>query len=145
MPLCVVSPSSVLIHRSVFDEVGLFNEDLPTCEDYDLWLRICARFPVLYVDRPLIIKYGGHADQLSHRYPAMDRFRIIALENILQENLSSQYYRAALNTLITKIDIYLQGSIKRDKLQEITKYRHKQRYYLNLREDVCHVTAVEVI
>lgn len=145
LPLCVVSPSSVLIHRSVFDEVGLFNEDLPTCEDYDLWLRICARFPVLYVDRPLIIKYGGHADQLSHRYPAMDRFRIIALENILQENLSSQYYRAALNTLITKIDIYLQGSIKRDKLQEITKYRHKQRYYLNLREDVCHVTAVEVI
>lgn len=145
LPLCVVSPSSVLIHRSVFDEVGLFNEDLPTCEDYDLWLRICARFPVLYVDRPLIIKYGGHADQLSHRYPAMDRFRIIALENILQENLSSQYYRAALNTLITKIDIYLQGSIKRDKLQEITKYRHKQRYYLNLREDICHVTAVEVI
>lgn len=52
LPLCVVSPSSVLIHRSVFDEVGLFNEDLPTCEDYDLWLRICARFPVLYVDRP---------------------------------------------------------------------------------------------
>jgi glycosyltransferase involved in cell wall biosynthesis len=145
LPLCVVSPSSVLIHRSVFDEVGLFNEDLPTCEDYDLWLRICARFPVLYVDRPLIIKYGGHADQLSHRYPAMDRFRIIALENILQENLSSQYYRAALNTLITKIDIYLQGSIKRDKLQEITKYRQKQRYYLSLREDVCHVTAVEVI
>ena len=145
LPLCVVSPSSVLIHRSVFDEVGLFNEDLHACEDYDLWLRICARFPVLYIDRPLIIKHGGHADQLSHRYPAMDRFRIIALENILQENLSSQYYRAALNTLITKIDIYLQGSIKRDKLQEITKYRQKQRYYLSLREDVCHVTAVEVI
>ena len=145
LPLCVVSPSSVLIHRSVFDEVGLFNEDLPACEDYDLWLRICARFPVLYVDRPLIIKHGGHADQLSHRYPAMDRFRIIALENILQENLSPQHYRAALDMLIKKIDIYLQGTIKRDKHEEITKYRQKQRYYLSLREDSCHVTAVEVI
>ncbi len=136
LPLCVVSPSSVLIHRSVFDEVGLFNEDLPACEDYDLWLRICARFPVLYVDRPLIIKHGGHADQLSHRYPAMDRFRIIALENILQENLSPQHYQAALDMLITKIDIYLQGTIKRDKQEEITKYRQKQRYYLSLRDGV---------
>ena len=145
LPLCVVSPSSVMIHRSVFDEVGLFNEDLPACEDYDLWLRICARFPVLYVDRPLIIKHGGHADQLSHRYPAMDRFRIIALENILQQNLSPQYYRAALNMLITKIDIYLQGAIKRDEQEEITKYQQKQRYYLSLREDSCHVTAAEVI
>ena len=144
LPLCVISPSSVLIHRSVFDEVGLFNEDLPACEDYDLWLRICARFPVLYVDRRLIIKYGGHADQLSHRYPAMDRFRIIALENILQENLPPQYYRAALNMLITKIDIYLQGAIKRGKQQDITKYRQKQRYYLSLREDSCHPTPVYV-
>ncbi len=66
----------------------------------------------------------------------MDRFRIIALENILQENLSAQYYRAALNMLITKIDIYLQGSIKRDKQEEITKYRQKQRYYLGLRDGV---------
>ena len=144
LPLCVASPSSALIHRSVFDEVGLFNEDLPACEDYDLWLRICARFPVLYVNRPLIIKYGGHADQLSHRYPAMDRFRIIALENILQENLSPQYYRAALNMLITKIDIYLHGAIKRGKQQDITKYRQKQRYYLSLREDSCHPTPVYV-
>ncbi|MDH3669858.1 MAG: glycosyltransferase [Gammaproteobacteria bacterium] len=145
LPLCVVSPSSALIHRSVFDEVGLFNENLPAGEDYDLWLRICARFPVLYVDRPLIIKYGGHADQLSHRYPAMDRFRIIALENILQQNLPPQYYRAALNMLITKIDIYLQGAIKRDKQEEITKYQEKQRYYLSVREDSCHAASVEVI
>lgn len=138
LPLCVVSPSSVLIHRSVFEEVGLFNEDLPACEDYDLWLRVCARSPVLYIDRSLIIKYGGHADQLSQRYPAMDRFRIVALENILQDNLSPQYYRAALNMLITKIDIYLQGAIKRGKQEEITRYRHKQRYYLSLRGSVSH-------
>ncbi len=145
LPLCVISPSSVLIHRSVFDGVGLFNEDLPACEDYDLWLRICAHFPVLYVDRQLIIKYGGHADQLSHRYGAMDRFRIIALENILRENLSPQYYRAALNMLITKIDIYLQGAIKRDKQEEITKYRQKQRYYLSLHEGSRHPTPAQVV
>jgi hypothetical protein len=63
----------------------------------------------------------------------------------LQENLSSQHYRAALDMLIKKIDIYLQGTIKRDKLQEIAKYRQKQRYYLSLREDPCHPTPAQVI
>ena len=63
LPLCVISPSSVMIHRRVFDRVGLFDETLPVCEDYDLWLRVCARMPVLFIHEPLVTKYGGHADQ----------------------------------------------------------------------------------
>lgn len=144
LPRCSISPSSVLIHRSVFDETGSFNESLSACEDYDLWLRICARFPVLYVDQPLIIKHGGHDDQLSRRHSAMDRFRITALENILQQDLRPRYYRAALDMLIKKIDIYLQGAIKRDKHEEIIIYEGKKRYYLGLRKSPCHATAVEV-
>ena len=50
LPLCAMSPSSVLIHASVFEHVGLFDEYLPVCEDYDMWLRVCARYPVLLVD-----------------------------------------------------------------------------------------------
>ena len=76
LPLCVISPSSVIIHRSVFEQYGLFDESLPVCEDYDLWLRFCAFLPVLYLDKPQIVKYGGHKDQLSHKYWGMDRFRI---------------------------------------------------------------------
>ena len=83
LPLCVISPSSVMIQRSLFDEIGLFDESLPACEDYDLWLRICARHPVLFLQEPMIIKHGGHRDQLSRRYWGMDRFRIQALEKII--------------------------------------------------------------
>jgi len=83
LPLCVISPSSVLIRRSLFDEIGLFDESLPACEDYDLWLRICARHPVAYLETPQIVKYGGHADQLSQKFWGMDRFRIRALEKII--------------------------------------------------------------
>ncbi len=144
LPRCAISPSSVLIHRSVFGKTGLFNEALPACEDYDLWLRICARFPVLYVNRSLIIKHGGHADQLSRRYSAMDRFRIAALENLLQQDLSFQNHRAALDMLIAKIDIYLQGAIKRGKHEEIIIYQAKQRYYSSLLESPCNTTAVEM-
>ena len=95
LPLCAISPSAVLIHRSIFDCVGLFNEQLPACEDYDLWLRICARFPVHFIPEPLIIKYGGHDDQLSRRYWGMDRFRIQALEDILASGVLTEEHRQA--------------------------------------------------
>jgi len=70
LPLCVISPSSVMIHRDVFEELGPFDEGLPACEDYDLWLRICARMPVGFVETPLVRKHGGHRDQLSRRFAA---------------------------------------------------------------------------
>jgi glycosyltransferase involved in cell wall biosynthesis len=40
LKLCLVSPSSVVLKRSLFDEIGLFDETLPVAEDYDMWLRI---------------------------------------------------------------------------------------------------------
>ena len=63
LPMCAMSPSSIVIHRRVFDDVGVFDETLPACEDYDLWLRTTCRYPVLFIDKPLIRKYGGHDDQ----------------------------------------------------------------------------------
>ncbi len=118
LPLCAISPSAAMIHRSVFDEVGLFDETLPACEDYDLWLRICSRWPVLYVDRPLLLKYGGHADQLS-RTEALDRYRIRALTKIIaSETLEPEDREAATATLREKIVIYLAGVKKRGRAAE---------------------------
>ena len=68
LKLCLVSPSAVMLKRSLLDEVGLFDEHLPACEDYDLWLRISCRHPVYLLDRQLVIKEGGHKDQLSRHY-----------------------------------------------------------------------------
>ena len=62
LPLCAISPSASILHRSVFDTIGLFDEQLPACEDYDYWLRLCAGEPVLFVEQPLLNKYGGHDD-----------------------------------------------------------------------------------
>jgi len=86
LPLCAMSPSSIIIHRDVFTEVGVFDESLPACEDYDLWLRIASQYEVAYVERACINKYGGHADQLSQQYWGMDRFRVIALEKFLKQD-----------------------------------------------------------
>jgi len=117
LPLCVMSPSSVMMHRSVFDNVGLFDESLPACEDYDLWLRLAARYEVAFVSEPCIVKYGGHADQLSRQYWGMDRFRVIALENILNnsdlhQHLTTRMREAAQTTLTEKLTILLTGAHK---------------------------------
>ncbi|MGH9392124.1 MAG: glycosyltransferase family 2 protein, partial [Vicinamibacteria bacterium] len=115
LPLCVISPSSVLVARRLFDEVGLFDESLPACEDYDLWLRVCARYPVLFVDEPLIVKHGGHEDQLSRRHWGMDRFRIQALQNLLADrDLRDDYRRAAEEVLAQKLEIFARGARKRE-------------------------------
>jgi hypothetical protein len=119
-----MSPSSIIIHCSVFAQVGLFDLALPACEDYDLWLRITARYPVLFIDHPLIVKYGGHEDQLSCKYWGMDRFRIAALEKILAQGcLSIEDHRAATQMLLKKVSIYLQGAQKRHKREEVTVYQ----------------------
>ncbi len=56
---------AVMMRRSFFDIVGLFDESLYACEDYDLWLRTSCKFPVYLIDTPLIMKRGGHEDQQS--------------------------------------------------------------------------------
>ena len=120
--LCLVSPSAVMMRRSLFDEVGLFDEDLPACEDYDLWLRISWRYPVHLIETPLIIKRGGHADQLS-KAPGLDKFRIQSLKKIIESGqLSENSYRAAVKTLLDKCAIYAGGCRKRGKDQEAQYY-----------------------
>jgi glycosyltransferase involved in cell wall biosynthesis len=128
LPLCIISPSSVVIKRGVFESVGLFDESLPVCEDYDLWLRISFRYPVLFIEKPLIVKKGGHADQLSRRYEAMDRFRIESLTRLLKSGVLSERMRGtALEELRNKCRIYAIGAKKRDKEEEA-------EYYLSLPE-----------
>jgi glycosyltransferase involved in cell wall biosynthesis len=119
LSLCRVSPSAVMVKRALLDEVGLFDEDLPACEDYDLWLRVAGRYPIYLIDEPLIIKRGGHPDQLSRRFEGIDRFRIKALTKILESNhLNPHHYHLALRELKRKCLIYGEGCLKRGKKEE---------------------------
>jgi glycosyltransferase involved in cell wall biosynthesis len=130
LPLCAMSPSTVMIHRSVFADIGLFDTRLPACEDYDLWLRITANYPVLLIEEPQIHKYGGHEDQLSKKLWGMDRFRIKALQKIIDTGqLSDENQQAAVNMLLTKAEIYLNGVSKRGKTDEANYYRELIKNY----------------
>ena len=125
LDMCRISPSSVMIYKKVFDNIGFFNEDLIVCEDYELWLRICAHYKVLFVDEPLIIKYGGHEGQLSNSFESIEFFRIKALEYLLSTKIKGENKKEAVKMLIFKLNIYLNGLKKRNKIADILKYDKK--------------------
>jgi GT2 family glycosyltransferase len=123
LPLCIISPSSVVIKREIFDKVGLFDESMPVCEDYDLWLRISAQYPVLFIGQPLIVKRGGHDDQLSKSYEAMDKFRIQSLVNLLNSGMLNETQKIkAAEELKAKCLIVANGAKKRSRAEEAEHY-----------------------
>jgi glycosyltransferase involved in cell wall biosynthesis len=125
LPLCIVSPSAVMLKKSLLGKTGVFDESFPACEDYDLWLRISCKYPVFLIDTPLIIKRGGHEDQLS-KTPKLDKYRIQALKKIIESSLLSQgQHIDAVKILKEKCEIYAQGCLKRGRNDE-------SRYYFDL-------------
>ena len=131
LPLCCISPSSVIIHRSVLDEIGFFDQSLPACEDYDLWLRVASSYPVLYISEKLVVKHGGHQNQLSEKYWGMDRFRIQALEKIiLSGNLIDENLNNAKQMLREKTIIFSTGARKRGRTAEAEKCEQRMEAIL---------------
>jgi glycosyltransferase involved in cell wall biosynthesis len=132
LSMCMVSMSTVIARRELFDLIGYFDERLPCCEDYDLWLRASLRYPFLLIDQPLTFKEGGRADQVSVIYRVgMDRFRIQSIVNLLEkESLSKAQWEEALTELRKKCRIYGKGCIKWGREEEGRRYLHiPDRYH----------------
>lgn len=129
LPLCCISPSAVILERSLFDEVLGFDESLPACEDYDLWLKICFQYPVQFIARQLVTKYGGHDDQLSRSVEALDRYRVRALENAYRiPAMRARDKVATLEALLEKLEILIHGADKRDR-KRAADYRRRRDHY----------------
>ena len=127
LSLCVVSMSTVMARRQLFDAVGLFDEELPCCEDYDFWLRASAKHSFYLIDRPLTLKDGGRGDQVSSIYATgIDRFRIQAIAKALKSGmLDDAQKKLTVRELKKKCRIYGNGCLKHGKIQE-------GRHYLGL-------------
>ncbi|MDP8214363.1 MAG: glycosyltransferase family A protein [Candidatus Euphemobacter frigidus] len=131
LSMCMVSMSTVMVRRELFERIGFFDEALPCCEDYDFWLRASVRHPFLLVDEPLTFKEGGREDQVSAIYRiGMDRFRIRSIINLLKkEILTGEQRDLAVAELERKCRIYGNGCIKWGREEE-------GRYYLAIPESM---------
>lgn len=111
--MCFIGPSTSIIHKSIFENVGLFDEDFVVCEDYDLWLRISSKYKVDYVDEALLVKHGGHEDQLSMAFKGMDYWRVLALKKQLHnKNLNDELKTLTKKKIGEKIEILIKGCEK---------------------------------
>ena len=123
LKLCCISPSSAMIHRSIF-------------EDYDLWLRITGSEEVVFVETPLTMKYGGHPDQLSRAHWGMDRFRIAAIEKVLARGgLAPGDEAEAIRVVVKKLRILVAGARKRDNFEVVAEYAPRLAHWADRLED----------
>ena len=136
LELCLVSPSAVMMTKKLFDEKGGFDESFPVCEDFDLWLRIAFDHPVPLIAAQLVIKRGGHADQLSHSLWGMDRYRVASLQKLLRAGVSGEKREWVVDTMRRKIAVLAQGARKRDKESAARGYEAIPGEFVQEKKDV---------
>lgn len=129
LPICCISMSTAVLNKEVINKVGMFDESLPACEDYDFWLRTAIKYKVKLIPEYLTIKYGGRPDQLSAQH-GLDKFRIRSLEKMLNSNLQDkEMYAKTREELVRKCGIFSKGAKKRGKFEEAEHYiKLKNRY-----------------
>ena len=128
LPLCLISPSAVCIEKNVFLEHEGFDEEYVVCEDYDLWLKLTSLYEVGFIEDSIIKKYGGHDDQLSAKYKAMDYWRLKSMLRILKiRNLNKEDTQACLNEIKTKSSILLLGYEKHGHLDKVIEVKELLR------------------
>ena len=117
--MCLVSPSTTIFRRGVIEAAGFFDESLPACEDYDLWLRIMLTRPIGLLDEYQVVRHGGRGDQLSTLYIGQDLFRIRAMLGLLGRPETTAWHFACIEKeLRRKTAIYAAGCLKRDRPEE---------------------------
>jgi hypothetical protein len=74
----VFPPSSVLARRACFAAVGLFDPDLRSVEDRDMWVRVAVRFPTAVLAAPLtwVRQTPGSMSRHPERMERFDRLVI---------------------------------------------------------------------
>ena len=127
LELCLVSPSAVMMRRELFERVGGFDESLPVCEDYDLWLRIARDTEIPLIPEALVTKRGGHADQLSRATWGLDRFRVLSIANLIEAGLDPERAGWALDAMAKKVTILAQGFRKRGNEAMARAYEERLR------------------
>jgi len=82
----IISGSTVVIHKECFEEVGLYDESLRYLytEDYHLWLRMSAKFPIFFICEPL-----GYARFHKENLSADVKKSLIGLYNTLIDTMNS--------------------------------------------------------
>lgn len=97
---------SLLVPKTAFERAGKFRTDLPTTQDYDLWLRMSRHVPFAH-QSGIFVHSRQHAEQgsrtLQHHQEVLD-FYLNNLSHLTPEWLDTHYSPAEV---VAKYDILL--------------------------------------
>jgi glycosyltransferase involved in cell wall biosynthesis len=99
-----VPTSSVIVRRSVFDDVGLFDESLTNADDWDMWFRIAKQYPLGFLD-VIGYKYRVQHGSISHRGVSLTNNRI----RVVRKQMKSDVPKYVLHSARSKIAQNLYG------------------------------------
>ncbi|MCK4305695.1 MAG: glycosyltransferase family 2 protein [Candidatus Eisenbacteria sp.] len=125
-----MSTSALLAHRSCFASCGAFDENLPACDEYDLWLRFAARYPIYYIpDGPIVTRKSARGDGSSRTW-SWDRFRVYALEKAFQSgHLSPNQRFMVAQEIVRKCERLVQGFRRQRSDERSNFYERKRRRF----------------
>jgi len=107
MPLLCPFLPLVLIRRGAYEEVGGFDRRLELTQDWDLWIRLCRRYDVLYVPR-IVGAFRDHPTGVA--YQRVNMAEHLAVLAALQRDPATPPPRAvrwlarrSMNARVTKV------------------------------------------
>lgn len=80
-----ISVLTVLVRKSVIDEVGPFKEDISGTDDYEMWLRVTLKHKIEYIDQ-ILAHYRFHEVNFSKNLFKMTELFLKALTYVLNEH-----------------------------------------------------------
>ncbi|MCP8968340.1 glycosyltransferase family 2 protein [Ectobacillus ponti] len=83
---CVINGCTIMIHKNIFQEIGLFDEALLYTHDYDLWLRVMKKYEMHYLDMTLI-NYRVHENMGSIQHGKEQQEEVVLVKRKHRQDL----------------------------------------------------------
>jgi glycosyltransferase involved in cell wall biosynthesis len=135
--VCPVITSTMLIHREVFDEVGVFDPHLVRSSDLDLWWRITYRYPEIgYLPQPLVVVHLDVENIVSTKH-RMESKRGVSAGGLIARHLKLAREQGSLEAfrpyakkrLRKKLIINIYHGLKDDARSTVTQFREFFPWY----------------
>ena len=141
---CALWTSTVVAHRSLFDEIGVFDTGLRVGEDYDLWLRASRVTPILRVNHPCAI-YRLHPASITHAAPRENYRSIVVSRAIARWGYGHERAGTAVRARVRRALALSWSDFAASNLKAGDFNRAGRSALKSLRADPTHVVAWKVL
>lgn len=83
-------PTTSLVHRTVFEQVGLYREDLKQILDFEFWYRALPHFPILIINEKLV-SFRIHSGQATQQNLRKDIYDYHVWDDLIQKEYFKYY------------------------------------------------------